>query len=43
MGDLAQMMKYPSIVDYRQSIVELDEKEFINLKLVLYPAWFMYK
>jgi hypothetical protein len=30
---LAQVLKYPTIEDYRTSIDELDEKEYINLRL----------
>jgi len=30
---VSKVLKYPSVEDYKQSIVELDEKEFINLKL----------
>jgi len=30
---VSKVMKYPSVQDYRQSVVELDEKEFINLRM----------
>jgi len=30
---VTRVLKYPNIKDYRQSILELDEKEFINLRL----------
>jgi len=30
---VSKILKYPKVEDYRQSVVELDEKEFINLKL----------
>eukprot|EP00121_Abeoforma_whisleri_P002313 Awhi_evm1s2070 len=30
---ISKVIKYPQIEDYRQSVVELDEKEYINLRL----------
>jgi len=30
---VSKVQKYPNILDYRQSVMELDEKEFINLRL----------
>jgi len=30
---ISKVLKYPSVQDYRQSVVELDEKEFINLRM----------
>jgi len=30
---VSKVLKYPDVSDYRQSIIELDEKEFINLRL----------
>jgi len=30
---MSKLLKYPTIEDYQQSILELDEKEFINLRL----------
>jgi len=30
---VSKVIKYPQIQDYQQSIVELDEKEYFNLKL----------
>eukprot|EP01114_Cavostelium_apophysatum_P019206 TRINITY_DN6125_c0_g1_i1.p1 TRINITY_DN6125_c0_g1~~TRINITY_DN6125_c0_g1_i1.p1 ORF type:complete len:249 (+),score=56.87 TRINITY_DN6125_c0_g1_i1:119-865(+) len=30
---VSKVIKYPNVKDYRQSVVELDEKEFINLRL----------
>jgi proteasome activator subunit 3 (PA28 gamma) len=30
---ISKVLKYPGVADYRQSVVELDEKEYINLKL----------
>jgi len=28
-----QILKYPTVVDYVQTVAELDEKQFINMKL----------
>jgi proteasome activator subunit 3 (PA28 gamma) len=30
---VSKVLKYPNIQDYRQSVVEVDEKEFINLRM----------
>jgi len=30
---VSKVLKYPTIQDYRQSVIELDEKEFINLRM----------
>jgi proteasome activator subunit 3 (PA28 gamma) len=30
---VSRVVKYPDIEDYRQSVIELDEKEYINLRL----------
>jgi len=30
---VSKVLKYPSVQDYRQSVIELDEKEFINLRM----------
>jgi len=30
---VSKILKYPKVEDYRQSVIELDEKEFVNLKL----------
>jgi len=30
---VSKIIKYPGVEDYRQSVIELDEKEFVNLKL----------
>lgn len=32
---LSKVAKYPHVEDYRQTVLELDEKEFISLRLVL--------
>ncbi|XP_006814068.1 proteasome activator complex subunit 3-like isoform X2 [Saccoglossus kowalevskii] len=32
---ISKVAKYPHVQDYRQSVMELDEKEFISLRLVL--------
>ncbi|VDP09307.1 unnamed protein product, partial [Soboliphyme baturini] len=32
---VSKVAKYPHVEDYRKAIVDLDEKEFINLRLVL--------
>jgi len=30
---VSKVLKYPNVQDYRQSVVEIDEKEFINLRM----------
>eukprot|EP01137_Pigoraptor_chileana_P016776 Opistho-2@73864 len=31
----SKMLKYPTIADYRQSVIELDEKEYTNLRMCI--------
>ena len=31
-----KVIKYPQIEDYRLGVVELDEKEYINMRMLMY-------